>query len=74
MEHMSEMHQRMSAMHDAASTGLIDHILGATGRFAAQLLIILTSAPVLGALTALLLLLANAALLRLLLTKRASRS
>jgi hypothetical protein len=74
MDHMSEMHA-MSEMHQAASTtGFIGQALGITGRLAAEFLIVLTSRPVVDVLAALVLLLAGAALLRLLLARRTSQS
>ncbi len=74
MEGMSEMHHMMSHMHHAGSNGIIERVLGFAGRLSAQLLIVLTSAPVLKVLAALVLLLALAALLRSLLTRRTSQS
>jgi hypothetical protein len=72
MEGMSEMHHAMSHMHHEGSNGVVEQALGLAGRLSAQLLIVLTSAPVLHILAALVLLLAIAALLRLLLAGRSS--
>jgi hypothetical protein len=74
MEGMSEMHHTMSHMHHLSSNGIVEQVLGAAGRLSAQLLIVLTSAPVLKVLAALVLLLALAALLRPLLARRTSQS
>ena len=74
MEGMSEMHQTMSPMHDVSSSGIVGQALGFAGRLSAQLLIVLTSAPVLKVLAALVLLLALAALLRPLLARQTSQS
>jgi hypothetical protein len=74
MEGMSEMHHTMSHMHHASSNGIVERVLGLAGRLSAQLLIVLTSAPVLKVLAALVLLLALAALLRPLLARRTSQS
>jgi len=74
MEGMSEMHHTMSHMHHVSSNGIVEQALGLAGRLSAQLLIVLTSAPVLHVLAALVLLLAIAALLRLLLTGRSSQA
>ncbi len=73
MEHMSAMHQMMSAMEGSMPSGSVHRVLDATSRLAGDFLVVLTSRPVLVVLTALLLLLANAAVLRLLLPKRTSR-
>ncbi len=64
MEGMSQMHHTMSHMHHDSSNGIVEQVLGLAGRLSAQLLIVLTSAPVLKVLVALVLLLALAALLR----------
>ena len=74
MEEMSEMHHAMAEMHHMTSYGIIAQVLGFAGRLSAQLLIVLTSAPVLHILAALVLLLAIAALLRLLLAGRSSQA
>jgi hypothetical protein len=69
MEGMSEMH-----MHHASSHGIVERVVGFAGRLSAQLLIVLTSAPLLKVLAALVLLLALAAHLRSLLARRTSQS
>jgi hypothetical protein len=74
MENMSEMHHAMSEMHPMTSYGIIRQVLGFAGRLSAQFLIVLTSAPVLKVLAALVLVLAAALLLRLLLARRTSQS
>ena len=74
MEGMSEMHHTMSHMHHSSSSGIVERVLGLAGRLSAQLLIVLTSAPVLKVLAALVLLLALAALLRPLLARRTLQS
>jgi hypothetical protein len=74
MEGMSEMHHTMSHMHHMNSNGIVAQALGFTGRLSAQLLIVLTSAPVLHVLVALALLLAVAALLRPFVASRMSQS
>ena len=74
MEGMSEMHQTMSHMHHVSSSGIIGQALGSAGRLSAELLIVLTSAPVLHVLVALVLLLALAALLRPFLARRTSQT
>ncbi len=74
MEGMSEMHHMMSQMHHADSNGVVGEVLGFTGRLSAQLLIVLTSAPVLKVLAALVLALTVALLLRLLLARRRLQS
>jgi hypothetical protein len=74
MEGMSEMHHTMSHMHYVSSSGIVGQALGFAGRLSAELLIVLTSAPVLHVLVALVLLLALAALLRPLLARRTSQS
>lgn len=74
MEGMSEMHDMMSHMHHVSSNGIVGEVLGLTGRLSAQLLIVLTSAPVLKVLAALVLVLTVALLLRLLLTRRTLQS
>ena len=74
MEGMSEMHHTMSQMHDVSSSGIVGQALGFAGRLSAELLIVLTSAPVLHVLVALVLLLALAALLRPFLARRTSQS
>ena len=74
MENMSEMHHAMSEMHHMTSYGIIGQVLGFAGRLSAQFLIVLTSAPVLKVLAALVLVLAVALLLRLLLARRTSQS
>jgi len=74
MEGMSEMHHTMSHMHHASSSGIVGQALGFAGRLSAELLIVLTSAPVLHVLVALVLLLALAALLRPFLARRTSQS
>jgi len=74
MEGMSEMHHTMSHMHDVSSSGIVGQALGFAGRLSAELLIVLTSAPVLHVLAASVLLLAIAALLRLLLAGRSSQA
>jgi hypothetical protein len=70
MEGMSEMHHTMSQMHHVNSNGIVGQALGFVGRLSAELLIVLTSAPVLHVLVALVLLLALAALLRPFLARR----
>jgi hypothetical protein len=74
MEGMSEMHHTMSHMHHVSSSGIVGQALGFAGRLSAELLIVLTSAPVLHVLVALVLLLALAALLRPFLARRTSQS
>jgi hypothetical protein len=74
MESMSEMHHAMSEIHHMTPNGIIGQALGVAGRLSAQFLIVLTSAPVLDILAALVLLLASAVLLRLLLARRTSNS
>jgi hypothetical protein len=74
MEGMSEMHHTMSQMHHVSSSGIVGQALGFAGRLSAELLIVLTSAPVLHVLVALVLLLALAALLRPFLARRTSQS
>lgn len=74
MEGMSEIHRTMSHMHHVNLNGIVEQALGIAGRLSAQLLIVLTSAPVLKVLAALVLLLALAALLRPLLARRTSQS
>jgi hypothetical protein len=74
MEGMSEMHHTMSQMHHVGSGGIVGQALGFAGRLSAELLIVLTSAPVLHVLAALVLLLALAALLRPFLARRTSQS
>jgi uncharacterized membrane protein YqhA len=74
MEAMSEMHHTMSHMHHVSSNGIVGQALGLAGRLSAQLLIVLTSAPVLKVIAALVLVLAVALLLRLLLARRTSQS
>ncbi len=74
MEEMSEMHHAMAEMHHMTSYGIIAQVLGFAGRLSAQFLIVLTSAPVLKVLAALVLVLAVALLLRLLLARRTSQS
>ncbi len=74
MEGMSEMHHTMSHMHHVSLNGIVEQTLGLAGRLSVQLLIVLTSAPVLHILAALVLLLAIAALLRLLLAGRSSQA
>jgi hypothetical protein len=74
MEGMSEMHHTMSQMHHVSSNGIVGQALGFVGRLSAELLIVLTSAPVLHVLVALVLLLALAALLRPFLARRTSQS
>jgi hypothetical protein len=74
MEGMSEMHHTMSQMHHVNSNGIVGQALGFAGRLSAELLIVLTSAPVLHVLVALVLLLALAALLRPFLARRTSQS
>ncbi len=74
MENMSKMHHAMSEIHQMAPNGIIGQALGIAGRLSAQFLIVLTSAPVLDVLAALVLLLACAVLLRLLLARRTSQS
>jgi hypothetical protein len=74
MEGMSEMHHTMSHMHHMSSNGIVAQAFGFTGRLSAQLLIVLTSAPVLHVLVALALLLAVAALLRPFVASRMSQS
>jgi len=74
MEGTSEMHHTMSRMHDVSSSGIVGQALGFAGRLSAELLIVLTSAPVLHVLAALVLPLAIAALLRLLLAGRSSQA
>jgi hypothetical protein len=46
MEGMSEMHHTMSHMHHVSSSGIVGQALGFAGRLSAELLIVLTSAPV----------------------------
>ena len=74
MEGMSEMHHTMSHVHDVSSSGIVGPALGFAGRLSAELLIVLTSAPVLHVLVALVLLLALAALLRPFLARRTLQS
>jgi hypothetical protein len=74
MEGMSEMHHTMSHMHHVSSNGIVEQVLGLAGRLSAQLLIVLTSAPFLKVLAALVLVLTVALLLRLLLARRALHS
>ncbi len=74
MEGMSEMHHTMSHMHHVSSSGIVGQALGFAGRLSAKLLVVLTSAPVLHVLLALVLLLALAALLRPFLARRTSQS
>ena len=74
MEGMSEMHHTMSHMHHVSSIGIVGQALGFAGRLSAELLIVLTSAPVRHVLVALVLLLALAALLRPFLARRTSQS
>ena len=74
MEGMSEMYHTMSHMHHVSSSGIVGQALGFAGRLSAELLIVLTSAPVLHVLLALVLLLALAALLRPFLARRTSQS
>jgi hypothetical protein len=73
MEGMSEMHHTMSHMQHVSSSGIVGQALGFAGRLSAELLIVLTSAPVLHVLVALVLLLALAALLRPFLARRTSQ-
>jgi hypothetical protein len=74
MEGMSEMHHTMSQMHHVSSNGIVGQALGFVGRLSAELLIVLTSAPVLHVLVALVLLVALAVLLRPFLARRTSQS
>jgi hypothetical protein len=74
MEKMAGMDGSMSGMQHAAAHGFVGEVLGFAGRLSAELLIVLTSAPVLRMLVALVLLLALAALLRPYLANRMSRS
>jgi len=74
MEGMSEMHHTMSHMHHVSSSGIVGQALGFAGRLSVELLIVLTSAPVLYFLVALVLLLALAALLRPFLARQTSQS
>jgi len=74
MEGMSEMHHTMSHMHHVSSSGIVGPALGFAGRLSAELLMVLTSAPVLHVLVALVLLLALAALLRPFLARQTSQS
>ena len=74
MEKMAGMDGSMSGIQHATSHGFVGELLGFTGRLSAELLIVLTSAPVLRMLVALVLLLALAALLRPYLANRMSRS
>ncbi len=74
MEGMSEMHDMMSHMHHVSSNGIVGEVFGLTGRLSAQLLIVLTSTPVLKVLAALVLVFTVALLLRLLLTRRTLQS
>ncbi len=74
MEGMFEMHHTMSHMHHVSSSEIVGQALGFAGRLSAELLIVLTSAPVLHVLVALVLLLALAALLRPFLARRTSQS
>ncbi len=74
MEGMSEMRHTMSHIYDVGSSGIVGPALGFAGRLSAELLIVLTSAPVLHVLVALVLLLALAALLRPFLARRMSQS
>jgi hypothetical protein len=74
MEGISEMHHTMSHMHHVSSNGIVEQVLGLAGRLSAQLLIVLTSAPFLKVLAALVLVLTVALLLRLLLARRALHS
>jgi len=63
----------MSANQSGSFIETITGFFGFLGRLAAQILVVLTSGPVLGFLAALVLLLAIAALLRVLLTRRVPR-
>jgi hypothetical protein len=74
MDGMSEMHRMMSRMHQASLNGVAEQVLGFAGRLSARLLIVLTSAPVLKLLAALVLVLGVALLLRLLIARRALQS
>jgi hypothetical protein len=74
MEGISEIHHTMSHMHRVSSNGIVEQVLGLAGRRSAQLLIVLTSAPFLKVLAALVLVLTVALLLRLLLARRALHS
>ena len=74
MEGISEMHHTMSHMHHVSSNGIVEQVLGLAGRLSAQLLIVLTSAPFLKVLAALVLVLTVALLLRLLLARRSLHS
>lgn len=74
MEGISEMHGAISHTHHANSDGIIGQALGSAGRLSADLLIVLTSAPVLRVLVVLAVLLAIAALIRPLLARRKSVS
>jgi len=74
MEGMSENGPVMSHMNQVSSNGIVEQLLGLAGRLSARLLIVLTSAPVLKVLAALVLVLAVALLLRLLVAKRTLQS
>jgi hypothetical protein len=74
MEGMSEMDHVMSHMNQVSSNGIVEQVLGLAGRLSARLLIVLTSAPVLKVLAALVLVLAVALLLRLLVAGRTLQS
>jgi hypothetical protein len=74
MEGMSEMDHVMSHMNQVSSNGIVERVLGLAGRLSARLLIVLTSAPVLKVLAALVLVLAVALLLRLLVAGRTLQS
>jgi hypothetical protein len=47
MEGMSEMHHIMSHMNHVSSNGIVEQLLGLSGRLSARLLIVLTSAALL---------------------------
>lgn len=68
------MNHTMSHMHLVSSNGIVGQALGFVGRLSAELLIVLTSAPVLHVLAALVLLLALAALLRSFWARQTSQS
>lgn len=74
MEGMSDMHHTISHVHRVSPIGLVEQALGFAGHLSAELLIVLTSAPVLKVLAALVLLLALAALLRPVLARHTSQS
>jgi hypothetical protein len=64
----------MSLTSHTSLNGIVEQVLGLSGRLSARLLILLTSGPVLRILVALALVLAIALLLRLLMATLAARS